>query len=75
MINANDKVATYMYRGYVAGVQDSFNGIHFCVPANVKLSQSSEIVTQYIKANAKQWHVSAKELIINALSEPFPCEQ
>jgi hypothetical protein len=40
LMNANDEVATYMYIGYVAGVQDSFNGIKFCVPANVKLSQS-----------------------------------
>ncbi len=40
-----------MYRGYVAGVQDVFNGVFFCVPKKVRLSQASEIVSQYVKSD------------------------
>ena len=75
MANHSDPIAGYMARGYVAGVQDSFNGEHFCVPINVKLSQSYEIVIKYIKSDPKQWHLAGKNLIIRALSDAFPCKK
>ena len=62
-----------MFRGYVAGVQDAHNGIMFCVPEHVRLSQASTIVSNYIKADPKRWHEAAKNLVISALREAFPC--
>lgn len=64
-----------MYRGYVAGVQDSFNGNVFCVPEKVRLSQASEIVSQFIKSDPKQWHEPSDYLVLIALKDAFPCEK
>ena len=75
LINSNQHMEIAMYRGYIAGVQDSYNGIYFCVPKTVRLSQSSEIVTQYLKADPKKWHEAAKVLVIEALSNVFPCKK
>lgn len=61
-----------MYRGYVAGVQDAFNGYYFSIPPDVRMSQAAEIVYQYIKGKPKRWHEPAKVLIIDALKESFP---
>lgn len=73
LANNGDVGTTLMYRGYVAGVQDSFNGNYFCVPTNVRLNQSSEIILKYLNANPKQWHLAAKSLVIEALNDAFPC--
>lgn len=74
---ANDESvsAQLMYRGYVAGVSDSFNGKNFCVPKNVRLNQSAEIVLNYIQADPKRWHLAGKNLIIYALIDAFPCKE
>lgn len=74
---ANDEsvAGKLMFRGYVAGVQDSLNTEYFCVPSNVKLSQSSEVVLAFIKSDPKRWHWAAKNLIIGALNDAFPCKQ
>lgn len=61
--------------GYVAGVQDSFNGVYFCVPPEVRLSQAMKVVSQYIKARPKGWHEPARTHVIEALQEAFPCKQ
>lgn len=64
-----------MFRGYVAGVQDLDNNVLFCVPENVKLSQSSAIVQKYFADNPQTWHLSAKELVVGALQKSFPCKK
>jgi len=64
-----------MFRGYVAGVQDVHNGMIFCVPEPVKLSQASTIVLNYIKADPKKWHEGAKFLVRDALTDAFPCKE
>lgn len=64
-----------MFRGYVAGVQDAHNRVHFCVHKDVRLSQASTIVSNYIKADPKRWHKAAKILVISALREAFPCKE
>lgn len=64
-----------MYRGYVAGVQDSYNGVLFCVHEGVRMSQASAIVKKYFADNPKNWHMAAQQLVINALTESFPCKK
>lgn len=64
-----------MYRGYVAGVQDSYNGVLFCVHEKVLLSQAYSVVKKYLENNPKDWHKAAKTLVIDALSEAFPCKK
>lgn len=80
--NALQKMATSsqahdvsMFRGYVAGIQDFNNGSYFCVPADVRLSQSSAIVEKYLEDNPQNWHFVAKQIVITALTKAFPCEK
>lgn len=75
LIDSPNAVELGIYRGYVAGVQDLFNGTYFCVPEKVRLSQASEIVTQYMKQNPKRWHEAAKVLVIDALKDAFACKR
>lgn len=80
--NALQKMATSsqahdisMFRGYVAGIQDFNNGSYFCVPADVRLSQSSAVVQKYLEENPQSWHFVAKQIVIMALTKAFPCEK
>ena len=75
LMDSREIEAVSVYRGYVAGVQDSFNGVYFCMPPNVRLSQACEIVTQYVKMYPTKWHETAKNLIIEALKNAFPCKK
>jgi hypothetical protein len=63
-----------MIRGYFAGVQDAYNGIHFCVESEVKMSQAAEIVIKYMKDNPEKWHTAGQILVIEALDKAFPCK-
>lgn len=62
-----------MIRGYFAGVQDSYNGVHFCVDSKVKMSQAAEIVIKYMKDHPEKWHKAGKNLVLDALNKAFPC--
>jgi len=74
LMDSTRNINVTMYRGYVAGVQDSYNGVSFCVPYNVRLNQSSAIVSEYLRKHPKRWHEPAKFLIIDAMKEAFACE-
>ncbi|MGR3303846.1 MAG: Rap1a/Tai family immunity protein [Candidatus Scalindua sp.] len=73
--NEKDSADNIMIRGYFAGVQDAYNGYYFCVDAEVKLSQAAEVIIKYMKDNPEKWHTAGKNLVINALSEAFPCDK
>jgi hypothetical protein len=62
-----------MFRGYVAGVQDVFNGQLFCVPEDVPLSQASAVVKKYLSDNPQLWNKPAKELVVDSLRLAYPC--
>jgi Rap1a immunity proteins len=64
-----------MYRGYVAGVQDSFNGVLFCVHPDVRLSQAAAVVSNYLARNPERWHLPARQLVGDALTKVFPCKK
>ncbi|WP_426703282.1 Rap1a/Tai family immunity protein [Rhodanobacter sp. Col0626] len=64
-----------MFRGYVGGVQDSFNGIAFCVPADVPLSQASAVVRKYLADNPQLWNEQANVLVVRALKQAYPCQK
>src|SRR5437588_12881799 len=64
-----------MYRGYIAGVQDDHNGVLFCVHPDVRLNQAAAIVSKYFSVNPQLWHLPAKQLVIDALSQSFPCRK
>jgi hypothetical protein len=62
-----------MFRGYIAGVQDVYNGETFCVPGHVRLSQAASVVATYLTANPPLRRLPAKQLVLQALVDRFPC--
>ncbi len=52
-----------VYRGYVAGVQDSYNGQLFCVHESVRLSQASAIVKKYLVDNGRNQLPPAERVV------------
>jgi hypothetical protein len=64
-----------VYRGYVAGVQDSFNGVLFCSHPDVRLSQAAAVVSNYLASNPERWHLPARQLVGEALARAFPCKK
>jgi hypothetical protein len=77
MDNWNNKYyeSNSMIRGYFAGIQDSYNGVLFCVDAKVKMSQAAEVIIKYMKDNPEKWHNAGKNLVIDALGKAFPCDK
>lgn len=73
LLQSNRMVDVSMFRGYVAGVQDVFNGVAFCVPEDVPLSQASAVVKKFLADNPRLWNEPAKLLVIKALKHAFPC--
>jgi hypothetical protein len=51
-----DGTGQMIAKGYVAGVQDVFNGSHFCVSENLRLSQSTVIVEKYLDEHPEHLH-------------------
>lgn len=75
MLSSGRLVDVAMFRGYVAGIQDAFNGHLFCVPEGVPLSQASAVVQKYLSDNPKLWNKPAKELVVSSLKSAYPCGQ
>jgi hypothetical protein len=49
------------------------NGIHFCVPENVQLSQAAAIVKKFLASNPERWQKPGKESVVEALRASFSC--
>lgn len=75
LMNSKRTIDLSMYRGYVAGVQDSYNGTYFLVPSPVKMSQAEAIVSKYLRGHPEIWHDAAKNIVIFALQETFPLQE
>lgn len=74
MTTANRMAQTPLFRGYVAGVQDVFEGKLFCVPDDVPPRQSAAVVAKYLADHPEYWNQAAKLLVANALKSAFPCD-
>jgi hypothetical protein len=69
--------------GYIAGVVDGARAIAhweklgnpgFCTPDNgVTLGQLRRIAENYMRANPQNLHLTASSLVLNAITEAFPC--
>jgi hypothetical protein len=69
--------------GYVAGTRGAIDtwkiwenidsGI--CVPKEVSLGQSIQVVVKYLEANPGKLHLSASSNVLNAFIETYPCEK
>ena len=69
---------TGFYDGYINGVADSTANIKWCPPPNFKRNQLLKTVTKYYKENtnySSETPASAKDLILSALIDVYPCEK
>lgn len=64
-----------MFRGYVAGVRDIFNGRLFCVGDNVQPLQAAATVRKYLGDHSRKSTEPAKLVVINALKSSYPCKK
>ncbi|EGT3592081.1 Rap1a/Tai family immunity protein [Proteus mirabilis] len=63
------------FLGYVAGVFDSGIGIYFCPKSNLEYKQVTDIVTIYLRYHPEKRNEKASDLVIQSLSERFPCKK
>lgn len=69
----NDPDRVYLGMGYIAGVADLGSGEYHCAPENVTLGQVRDMVTQYLRLNPSNRHMSASVLVTLTLMEKWPC--
>jgi len=79
-VNANkqpsreDELSASAFTGYVRGVEDSMNGVRFCIPPKASSAQQVAFITKYVKAHPEELHNAATTLIVQALQPAYPCE-
>jgi hypothetical protein len=69
-----DELSASAFTGYVRGVEDSMNGVRFCITAKVSSAQQVALITKYVKAHPEELHNGATTLIVQALQPAFPCD-
>ena len=62
------------YIGYVNAIGDTYNGIFFCPPKNVRLGQILDIVFRYLQNHPESRNKPAYEIVTKALKEVWPCK-
>jgi Rap1a immunity proteins len=68
-----DELAAATFTGYVRGVEDSMNGVRFCIPAQATSAQQVAFITKYVKAHPEEMHNGATTFIVQALQPAYPC--
>ncbi len=63
------------YSGYVTGVADATNGLFWCNPGNITYNQEFKVVSKYLNNNPEKLHLKAVDLVVQALTEAFPCKK
>ena len=61
--------------GYVSGVHDALAGITICLPSGVTRGQIMDFVTQWLRANPAQRHLTADQTVSIALNAQWPCKR
>jgi hypothetical protein len=70
-----DKFKVGVFGGYVAGVNESFGILAYCVPKDIKGIEIMDIVFQYLDKHPEQRNKLASILVVNALKAVFPCNK
>ena len=74
-MNSADRHDVAMFRGYIAGVQDVYNGEVFLRPRSRQTEPSGIRRCQYLTAHPSLRHLLVKQLVMNALVDAFPCKK
>ena len=68
-----DELAAASFVGYVRGVEDSMNGVRFCIPANASSAQQVAHIAKYLRSHPEELHNGATTFIVQALQPAYPC--
>ena len=68
-----DELAASAFTGYVRGVEDSMNGVRFCITPTATSAEQVAFITKYVKAHPEELHNGATTLIVQALQPAYPC--
>ena len=68
--------------GYIVSVHDTVATLagwkgfaeYICTPQGVTAGQFRKVVVKNLNENPEELHMAADSLVLNALSEAFPCE-
>lgn len=66
------------FAGYISGVADATSDGVWCPPQNIKGRQLQKIITKYYESFPKEPEGvsdSAKDLILEALTDAYPCKK
>jgi Ssp1 endopeptidase immunity protein Rap1a len=68
-----DELAAATFVGYVRGVEDSMNGMRFCIPPKASSAEQVAHIAKYVKAHPEELHNGATTFIVQALQPAYPC--
>jgi hypothetical protein len=68
-----DELGGAAFIAYIRGVEDSMNGVRFCITAGASSAQQVAFIVKYVKAHPEEWHNGATTLIVQALQPAYPC--
>ena len=61
--------------GYSGRLSVSQHSQSFCLPSNVTLAQSRDVVVKWLRNNPENRHLIASALVVTALNAGFPCTE
>jgi hypothetical protein len=69
-----DAMKANLFIGYVRGVEDSLQGVRFCITPKATFAQRAALIIRYIKDNPSEKNNGAPTFIVQALVPAFPCK-
>jgi hypothetical protein len=69
-----DAMKANLFIGYVRGVEDSLQGVRFCITPRAAFSQRAALIIKYIKENPNEKNNGAPTFIVQALVPAYPCK-
>lgn len=72
-MSSNDRTERLVSDGYIMGVHDTGRGVLHCTPGTVNLTQTRDLVFQFLQQNAAIRHLAADQIVNASLGRAFPC--
>jgi hypothetical protein len=69
-----DAMKANLFIGYVRGVEDSLQGVRFCITPKATFDKRAALIIRYIKDNPTEKNNGAPTFIVQALVPAFPCK-
>ena len=60
--------------GYISGVYDMIDRQQVCIQRELSAREAMEVVHRYLNAHRSELHQPASRLVVQALSEAYPCK-